>query len=68
ERALGMRLYDGLEGIPGLTIHGQSFDVPLRAPTVSFTVRGKTATQISAHLAGRAICTWDGHFYAIRPM
>ncbi len=68
ERALGVRLYDGLKGIPDLTIHGQSFDVPLRAPTVSFTVKGKTATEISAHLAGRAICTWDGHFYAIRPM
>jgi cysteine desulfurase family protein (TIGR01976 family) len=68
ERALGVRLYDGLKGIPDLTIHGQSFDVPLRAPTVSFTVKGKTATEISAHLAGRAMCTWDGHFYAIRPM
>ena len=68
ERSLGMKLYDGLEGIPKLTIRGQSFDVPLRAPTLSFTINGKTAKEVCAHLAERAICTWDGHFYAIRPM
>ena len=68
ERALGTRLYEGLNGLPNLTVHGESFDAPLRAPTVSFTMRGKTATEVSKHLAERAICTWDGHFYAIRPM
>jgi selenocysteine lyase/cysteine desulfurase len=68
ERALGMMLYQGLKEIPNVTVYGQSFDVPRRAPTVSFTVEGKKAAEVSAHLAGRGICTWDGHFYAIRPM
>jgi len=68
ERPLGARLYQELKSIPNVTVHGQSFDVPLRAPTVSFTVRGKTATAVSSRLAERGICTWDGHFYAIRPM
>ena len=49
-------------------MYGQSFDVPRRAPTVSFTVEGKKAVEVSAHLAERGICTWDGHFYAIRPI
>ena len=68
ERALGAMMYQGLKEIPNVTLYGQSFDVPQRAPTVSFTVEGKKAAEISKHLAGRGICTWDGHFYAIRPM
>ncbi len=68
ERVLGTMLYQGLKGIPKVRVYGQSFEVPRRAPTVSFTLEGKTAAQISAHVAERGICTWDGHFYAIRPM
>jgi selenocysteine lyase/cysteine desulfurase len=68
ERGLGMRLYQGLKRIASVTVYGQSFDVPRRAPTVSFTVDGKKAAEVSKHLAERGICTWDGHFYAIRPM
>jgi cysteine desulfurase family protein (TIGR01976 family) len=68
ERALGTMLYHGLKEIPNVHVHGQSFDVPRRAPTVSFTMEGKTPTEISKHLSERGICTWDGHFYAIRPM
>jgi len=68
ERALGMMLYEGLKTIRNVTVYGQSFDVPHRAPTVSFTLKGMKAEEVSKHLAERAICTWDGHFYAIRPM
>ncbi len=68
ERALGMKLYQGLKEIPRVNVWGQSFDVPRRAPTVSFTMDGKKAAEVSTHLAERGICTWDGHFYAIRPM
>ena len=68
ERALGTMLYHGLREIPNVTVYGQSFDVPHRAPTLSFTVEGKTAAEVSKHLGERGICTWDGHFYAIRPM
>jgi cysteine desulfurase family protein (TIGR01976 family) len=68
ERTLGVRLHSGLTNTPGVTVHGQPFDAGQRAPTVSFTVEGKTATEVSAYLAERAICVWDGNFYAIRPM
>jgi len=68
ERALGRRLYDGLKQIAGVTVYGPSFDAPRRAPTVSFTMEGKKAEEVSARLAERGICTWDGHFYAIRPI
>jgi cysteine desulfurase family protein (TIGR01976 family) len=68
ERTLGRRLYEGLVQIPGVTVHGQSFDIGQRAPTLSFTLEGMTPTQVCAHLAECAICAWDGHFYAIRPM
>jgi cysteine desulfurase family protein (TIGR01976 family) len=68
ERTLGMMLYLRLKEIPNVTVYGQSFDMPRRAPTVSFTVEGKNAADVSKHLAERGICTWDGHFYAIRPM
>jgi cysteine desulfurase family protein (TIGR01976 family) len=68
ERGLGMKLYQGLQKIPNVTVYGQSFDVPRRAPTVSFTVDGKQPAHVSKHLAEHGICTWNGHFYAIRPM
>jgi selenocysteine lyase/cysteine desulfurase len=68
EHALGSLLYQGLTEIRGVTVHGQPFAVPRRCPTVSFTMTGRTATEVSGHLAQRGICTWDGHFYAIRPL
>ncbi len=68
ERTLAKRLYEGLSGIAGVTIAGQDFSSPHRAPTVSFTLRGKTATEVCRHLATENIFAWDGHFYAIRAM
>ena len=68
EHALGSTLYQHLLSIEGVSVHGLSFQSPRRAPTIAFTVKGKTATQISAALGEKGICTWDGHFYAIRPM
>ncbi len=68
EHALGVLLYQGLLGIPKVTIYGESFDVPRRCPTVSFTIEGHPAAEVSAFLAKRGICTGVGHFYAIRPM
>jgi selenocysteine lyase/cysteine desulfurase len=45
---------------------GQDFDSEHRAPTVSFTFDGKTATEVCRHLSKQNIFAWDGHFYAIR--
>jgi cysteine desulfurase family protein (TIGR01976 family) len=66
ERELAKHLYDGLTKIKGVKVAGQDFSSPPRAPTVSFTLEGKTAQQVCAHLATKNIFAWDGHFYAIR--
>ena len=68
ENALARLLHDGLRGIRGITPQGPSFDVPLRAPTVSFTVEGMTPAQVCTALGRKGICAWDGDFYAVRPM
>ncbi len=65
EKACFTRLFNGLQDISGITVYGPE-NIPLRAPTVSFTVKGKTATEVCRHLAKENICAWDGHFYAIR--
>lgn len=66
ERKLAIQLHDGLQKIKGVKIIGQDFSSAMRAPTLSFTLEGKTPQQVCAHLAKRNICAWDGHFYAIR--
>jgi cysteine desulfurase family protein (TIGR01976 family) len=66
ERELAKHLYEGLTKIKGVKVVGQDFSSPHRAPTVSFTLEGKTAQQVCAHLATKNIFAWDGHFYAIR--
>jgi cysteine desulfurase family protein (TIGR01976 family) len=59
-------LYEGLKSIPNLTVYGLPASEPLRAPTVSFTIRNKTAAQVCKALAQDNICAWDGNFYAVR--
>jgi len=66
ERDMALQLYEGLKKIPGVKVIGQDFSSAHRAPTVSFTMEGKTPQQVCAHLATKNICAWDGNFYAIR--
>lgn len=66
ERSLAKHLHDGLLAVPGVKIAGQDFSAPHRAPTVSFTLEGKTATEVCKQLAAEQVFAWDGHFYAIR--
>lgn len=66
ERQLATYLYDGLNKIKGVKIIGENFSSSHRAPTVSFTLEGKTANQVCALLGSKNICAWDGHFYAQR--
>lgn len=66
EFALASHLYEGLKKIDGVKPIGQDFSSGSRAPTVSFTMKGKTPEQVCQRLAARNICAWDGHFYAIR--
>ena len=60
ERLLHIAL-DGLRAIDGVTLHG---DAPDRAPTLMFTVAGRTSTEVAAALAEREIAVWDGNYYA----
>ena len=66
ENYLGKVLYYGLQKIDGVQVYGPSFEKGLRAPTVAFTLKGKTATEVCQYLAKHNIFAWDGHFYAIR--
>jgi cysteine desulfurase family protein (TIGR01976 family) len=68
EHRLGASAYAGLAKISGVTVYGQTFRSDRRAPTIAFTVEGKRAEEVSAFLGELGICTWDGHFYAIRPV
>lgn len=66
ENKLAKKLYSGLKAIPGVQVIGQPFGTNERAPTISFTVEGKTPEEVCRQLAVKNICAWDGHFYAIR--
>jgi len=66
ERNLAVQLYEGLKKIKGVQVAGQDFSSPHRAPTISFTMEGKTPQHVCAALGRKNICAWDGHFYALR--
>jgi len=66
EFILASKLFAGLKQISGVTMIGQDFSSNSRTPTLSFTLDGKTPTQVCEQLAKKNICAWDGHFYAIR--
>jgi cysteine desulfurase family protein (TIGR01976 family) len=56
-------LQEGLHEVPGVTVHGPSV-TPDRAPTVVFTVAGRTPQEVDAFLASRRIAVWHGDNYA----
>jgi cysteine desulfurase family protein (TIGR01976 family) len=65
EYSLASKLYEGLSRISGISVIGQDFSTPKRTPTLSFTLEGKTPTEVCTQLSKKNICAWDGHFYAI---
>ncbi len=68
ERALAKSYYDRVLAIPGVTVWGPDFKAAHRAPTVSITVRGLNSNVVSRKLGERGVLTYDGHFYAARPI
>lgn len=66
EHAVAQRYWEAIRGIAGATAWGPGFDDGPRAPTVSITVDGLTATEVASRLGKRGIQVWDGHFYAVR--
>jgi cysteine desulfurase family protein (TIGR01976 family) len=61
EDALLSGALEGLDAIPGVTVHGRARD---RTSTVMFTVEGHTSAQAAAALAEREVAVWDGNYYA----
>jgi cysteine desulfurase family protein (TIGR01976 family) len=57
------RMWDGLSGIPGVTLYGPPPSRP-RTPTVAFTVAGRTSGEVARALARRALFLSHGDFYA----
>jgi cysteine desulfurase family protein (TIGR01976 family) len=67
ERDLGNRLLAGFQRLPGLSLYGPP-TMDGRVPTFAFTLAGQHPHDVAAHLAGRNIFAWSGHFYAVEPM
>lgn len=66
EHQLVENLYNGLKRINGIAIYGPPLVKDKHTPTVSFLMDGKKPADVCKYLAEKAICTWDGHYYAIR--
>ena len=66
EWSLARMLADGIAELSGFQLWGPPMQKNLRAPTISFTVEGKTPAQVCRHLGDQGINAWDGHFYALK--
>ena len=66
EHQLAEKFYKGLKEIKGVTIYGPPLIKGKHTPTVSFFMEGMQAADVCKNLAEKGICTWDGHYYAIR--
>jgi cysteine desulfurase family protein (TIGR01976 family) len=66
ERGLVTRFIDGLEAVPGLTIHGITDPARFaaRVPTVAVSIAGVHPRAAAEALGRRGIYAWDGDFYA----
>ena len=66
ERELVARLIDGLDAIPGMTIHGITDRARFadRVPTVSVSLDGIHPRAAAEQLGRGGIFVWDGDFYA----
>jgi cysteine desulfurase family protein (TIGR01976 family) len=70
ERTLSRKLLDVVATIPDVTVHGVTARERLREriPTLCFTVRGRTASDVAAGLAARDVGVRSGHMYSPRLM
>jgi cysteine desulfurase family protein (TIGR01976 family) len=66
ERVLITRLIDGLESVPGVTIHGITDRSRFadRVPTAAISIDGVHPRDAAVELGRRGIYVWDGDFYA----
>lgn len=66
EIRLAQKLYDGLAAMKKIKLYGPPMNLPDRAPTLSFLHEDKSATEVGKYLGVNNICSWSGHFYAIK--
>jgi len=66
EIGLAQQLWDGLSALKKVKLYGPPMDTTERAPTLSFLYSGKTANEVGKYLGSKNVCTWSGHFYAIK--
>ena len=52
---------EGLDALPGVTLHGRAQD---RTSTLMFTVDGRTSEEVAAALAEHQVAVWHGNYYA----
>lgn len=62
-RSLFDMLWAGLGGVPGVDLYGPPPDAP-RTPTAAFVIRGVPSSDVTRQLAGQAVFTSHGDFYA----
>jgi selenocysteine lyase/cysteine desulfurase len=67
EQTLSRHLVQGLQSIPGITIHGitSAEAMSRRGPTVAFTHERHAPDDIARSLAAQNIFAWSGHNYAV---
>ena len=67
EAGLAARLIEGIEAIPGTTVHGVTDPDRMagRVPTVSMTHARIPPPQVAERLARAGICVWSGYNYAL---
>jgi cysteine desulfurase family protein (TIGR01976 family) len=61
EQAMLGVMLAGLSTIAGVHVHGAPAE---RAPTVMFSVEGRTADDVARRLAAAKVAVWDGTYYA----
>lgn len=66
ENALTLKLIDGIQKFPGMTIHGITNPnrIAERVPTISFTHETISSENFAKSLAKQNIWVWSGHNYA----
>jgi cysteine desulfurase family protein (TIGR01976 family) len=67
EQGLSAHLVDGLQSLPGVTIHGitNADALSRRGPTIAFTHDRFAPDEIARALAAANIFAWSGHNYAV---
>lgn len=68
EHSVARAYYERVREVPGVSVWGPDFSTRHRAPTVSITIDGTSAAEAARHLGEQGIFTWDGDFYAARPV